>query len=61
MKVFGRMPVLRIVTAADMAAGPAEAQMHPLIATLEAFLAPIGVGATGFYECEMRATQCVTP
>jgi hypothetical protein len=39
MEMPGRVPILRIVAAADMAAGSAEPQMHPSIAELEALLA----------------------
>jgi hypothetical protein len=39
VEMFGRVLVGGIVAAADMAAGPAEAQMQPLAAALQAFLA----------------------
>jgi len=38
-----RMPVLRIVAAADMAAGAAQAQMNPRVARGEAFFASVGI------------------
>jgi hypothetical protein len=46
MEMLGRVPILRIVAATDVSAGPAEAQMDPGIAQLEALLA--------------TATACVT-
>jgi hypothetical protein len=39
MEMLGRVPILRIVAATDVSTGPAEAQMDPGIAQLEAFLA----------------------
>src|SRR5882757_1245748 len=39
VEMLGRMLVLRIVAAADMAAAPAEPQMNPCVAELQAFLA----------------------
>ena len=44
MKMFRGMPVGRIVAAADMAAGPADAQVNPARPGLQAFLAPVCVG-----------------
>jgi hypothetical protein len=34
MEVLGRVPILRIVAAADVSADQADAQMHPAIACL---------------------------
>ena len=55
VKMLGRMTVGRVVAAADMAAGPTQAQMHPGRPGLQAFLAAerarrhvtdgVGVGA----------------
>jgi hypothetical protein len=39
MEMLGRVTILRIVAATDVSAGPAEAQMDPSIAQLEALLA----------------------
>ena len=39
MKMLGRVPVGRIVAAADMTAGPADSQMQPHGADFQAFLA----------------------
>ena len=44
VEVLRRVPVLRIVAAADVAAGAAQAKMHPGVADCEAFLAAAGVG-----------------
>src|SRR2546421_7356309 len=41
-KVLRRMFVLRRVAAADVAATPAQAQVHPTVARLQTILAPIG-------------------
>ena len=40
MIVFRRVPVLRGITAAHVPADQAEAEVHPLIARLQALLAP---------------------
>jgi hypothetical protein len=44
VEMGGCVPVRRIIAAADMATDPAEPQMNPSIAALEAFLAPAGAG-----------------
>src|SRR5207237_10490687 len=41
MEMRPGMPVRAVVAAADMAADPAEPQMHPPVAGLEAFLAAV--------------------
>jgi hypothetical protein len=41
-EVFRRVPVLRRVAAADVTARPAEAQVDPLVADLQAVLAAVG-------------------
>ena len=38
MKVFGRMTILRRITAADMAAGHAQTQVHPFAAGFQTLL-----------------------
>jgi hypothetical protein len=50
MEVMGCMPVLRIVAATDVTAGPAQAQMDPGIAELEALLASATAWAIGPYK-----------
>jgi hypothetical protein len=39
MEMLGRVPILRIVAATDVSAGPAEPQVDPGIAQFEALLA----------------------
>jgi len=39
MEMLGRVPILRIVAAADVPTGPADSQMDPAVAQLEALLA----------------------
>jgi len=39
LEVLSRVPILRVVAATDMPAGPAQSQVHPGIAELEALLA----------------------
>jgi hypothetical protein len=56
-EVFRRMSVFRLVAAADMAAGSAEAEMHPRIAGGEALFAARSVGTIGDYEVEMAALR----
>src|SRR5438552_2693772 len=43
MVVLGRVLVLRVVATADVAAGPAQAKVHPGVAGCEALLAAGGV------------------
>lgn len=45
MKVFGGVLVRRAVTAADVAAGFAQPQVHPGVARLEAIFAPLRAGS----------------
>jgi hypothetical protein len=53
MEMPGRVPILRIVAAADMAAGSAEPQMHPSIAELEALLATATTWTVGPHNLYM--------
>src|SRR5258706_3731379 len=53
VKMPGGVLVFRVVAAADMAAGAAQAQVHPGIAGGETFLATIGIGLVGFHETQM--------
>ena len=53
-EVFRCVFVLRIVAAAYMAAGSAEAKMHPRVAAGEALLAARGIRAVRQYEVEVR-------
>jgi hypothetical protein len=57
MEMLGRVPILRIVAATDMPAGPAESQVHPSIAELEALLATPGAWAIGPYKVQMSALR----
>src|SRR5258706_15123227 len=57
MVVLGRMLVLRVVATADVAAGPAQAKVHPGIADCEALLAAGGVRSVRHYELEMLAMR----
>lgn len=56
VEMLGRMAVRGIVAAADMAADPADAQMHPAAARREAFLAAIGARADVGELVEMAAS-----
>jgi hypothetical protein len=47
MEMLGRVPILRIVATTDVSAGPAQAQMDPSIAQLEALLATTTTRAIG--------------
>jgi hypothetical protein len=44
MKVFGRVLVLRGITASDMPARHAQPEMHPLITHLQTFLTTLRFG-----------------
>jgi len=55
MEVLARMAILRVVATADVTAGPAQAQVHPGVAGLEALLAAVGVAAIRLDGIEMRA------
>jgi hypothetical protein len=59
MKMFARMPVLRVVTAAHVPAGSTQSQVHPGIAQLEALLATVRAGARlgGFDGRQMSALR----
>jgi hypothetical protein len=50
MEMLGRVPILRIVAATDLSAGPAEPQMDPGIAELEALLATATTWAVGSHK-----------
>jgi len=50
MEMLGRVPILRIVAATDLCAGPAEAQMDPGIAQLEALLATASTWTVGSHK-----------
>ena len=50
MEMLGRVPILRIVAAADVHIGPAESQVYPSIASLEALLATAITRAIGPHE-----------
>jgi hypothetical protein len=57
MEVFGRVPILRVVAATDVPTGPAESQVYPSIAELEALLATATTWTVGSYKVQM-ATLC---
>src|SRR5258706_12649265 len=57
VEVLRRVLVLRVVAAADMAAGAAQAQVHPGVTHLQAFLAAVGAGPVGFDCAKMAATH----
>ena len=50
MEMLGRVPVLRIVAAADLPTRPAESQMDPSVAQLKALLATATAWAVGAYK-----------
>jgi hypothetical protein len=50
LEVLSRVPVLRIIAATDVSAGPAESQMDPGIAQLEALLATATTWAVGSHK-----------
>src|SRR5438876_6536321 len=51
-EVLRGVPVLRIVAAPHMPAGPAQAKVHPRISHGQAFLTARGVGSVSHYEVE---------
>ena len=55
MEVLSRVPILRVVATTDMPAGPAESQMDPGIAELEALLATATTRLIGPHEIQMTA------
>ena len=55
VEVLGRMAIWGIVAAADMAAGAADAQMHPPGPGLEALLAAVRARRDVVYRMIMRA------
>ena len=56
VEMFGGVLVLRAVTAADVTACAAQAQVHPGVAHGEAFFAAIAVGLAGLYKVQVRAS-----
>jgi hypothetical protein len=50
LEMLSRVPILRIVAATDVSAGPAEPQMDPGIAELEALLATATMWAVGSHK-----------
>lgn len=53
MEMPGRVLILRVVTAAHMATGEAEAQVDPGVTDLQAILAAVGTGGDVSYLVEM--------
>jgi len=47
--------ILRIITAPDMSAGPAQTKMNPRVAHRQALLATIAGWPRGLYRIEMHA------
>lgn len=58
MEMLRRVPVRRLITATDMTAGSADAQMQPWIAQLQAFFAPKGAGNNVPNSRQMLAAMC---
>jgi hypothetical protein len=54
MEMPGRVFILRVVTAAHMATGEAEAQVDPGVTGFQAILAAVGTGGDVSYLVEMR-------
>jgi hypothetical protein len=54
MEMSGRVFILRVVTAAHMSTGEAEAQVDPGVTDLQAILAAVGTGGDVSYLVEMR-------
>ena len=54
VKMFGRMFVLRTVTAAYVTAVQAHTQVNPGVADLQALFAPLGIGTDITDRIEMR-------
>ena len=50
MEMLGRVPILRIVAATDVSAGPAEPQVDPGIAQFEALLATAAPWTVGSHK-----------
>ena len=58
MKMLRRVAVGRLITATDMTAGSADAQMQPWIAQLQAFFAPKGTGNDVANSHQMPTALC---
>jgi hypothetical protein len=58
MKMLRCVAVGRLITATDMTAGSADAQMQPRIAQLQAFFAPKGTGNNVANSRQMPAALC---
>ena len=54
MEVLRRMPIGRVVAAAHVAADAAQPKVHPLVAGLQAYVAPLEVLTLG--ECPSQGT-----
>jgi hypothetical protein len=54
-KMLARMPVLRIVAASDMPAGPAQSKVHPGVAHSQTLLATRASRRYGLHGIEMGA------
>lgn len=58
MEMLRRVPVGRLITAPDMTAGSADAQMQPWIAQRKALFAPKGTWNNIVNSCQMPAALC---
>src|SRR5262249_60943704 len=58
MKMLGGMPILRRIAAPDVSAFQAQAQMHPGIAHLQAFLAAFAAGSDFLDLFQMSTVFC---
>jgi hypothetical protein len=58
MKMLRRVSIGRLITATDMTAGSADAQVQPWIAQLQAFFTPEGMGNDIVNSCQVSATLC---
>jgi hypothetical protein len=57
VKVLGRVPVLGVIATADMSTGPAQPQVYPGVAALQALLAALSVGNVSLYQLQMSASS----
>jgi hypothetical protein len=58
MKMLRRVSIGRLITATDMTARSADAQVQPWIAQLQAFFTPEGMGNDVVNSCQVSATLC---
>jgi hypothetical protein len=58
MKMLRRVPIGRLITATDVTAGSADAQVQPWVAELQAFFTAKGIGNNVVNSCQVPATLC---